>query len=108
MKYIEKLNALRVSKNLSVRQLGLMCELSVPSVKKILYEECVPLVPSVDKLCAALGISMSELFCGEGEIVIKASADTVALVAACELLSAETKSHLFWLVKNAIKPDAKK
>jgi transcriptional regulator with XRE-family HTH domain len=100
MNYIEKLNALRVAKDLSVRELGSLCELSEPSVRKILYKKCSPLVPSIEKLCATLGISLSELFCGTDEIVLKASADAVALIAIFDVLPTEAKSHLLWAAKN--------
>jgi transcriptional regulator with XRE-family HTH domain len=99
MKYIEKLNALRVSKDLSFRQLGFMCELSESAVKKILYKKCAPLVPSIEKLCAALGTSLPELFCDAGEFVFKKSDDTVALFIACDSLPAEEKSHLLAFLK---------
>lgn len=73
MNYIDKLNALRVRKGLNVREIGFMCELSEASVRKILYKKCAPLVSSVEKICAVLGISLSELFCETDEAGIKMS-----------------------------------
>lgn len=100
MNYIEKLNALRISKNLTFRQLGLLCELSESSVKKILSAKCAPLVSSIEKLCAALDISLSELFCPSDEIVLENSLKTTALVSACASLSIEAKNHLLWFANN--------
>jgi transcriptional regulator with XRE-family HTH domain len=102
MDYIEKLNDLRYKKGLSFRQLGFMCDLSESAVKKILYRKNAPLVPSLEKLCAALGTSLSELFCSTDEIILKNS-EIVTFVTACDSLPAEAKSHFFQFVDSLYK-----
>lgn len=92
MEYIDKLNKLRHEKGLSFRQLSLECDLSESTVKKILYKKSDPLVPSLKKLCAALGTSLPELFCGTDEFVLKNSSGLVTLVTAYSSFSAETQT----------------
>ena len=61
--YIEKLNLLRETQGLSIKELGLRCEgLSQSAVKKILLGHCNPGTESLMKLCNTLGTTMSELF----------------------------------------------
>ena len=79
MEYIDKLIKLRHEKGLSFRQLGFECELSESAVKKILYKKSNPLVPSLEKLCAALGTTLSVLFCGADEVILKNSGEIVTL-----------------------------
>jgi transcriptional regulator with XRE-family HTH domain len=100
MEYIEKLDRLRVSKKLSFRELGLLCELSESAVKKILYKESRPLMPSLEKICVALGITLPELFCEDDEIVITKNSETIALIAACDSLSSKSKKHLLVFLKS--------
>jgi transcriptional regulator with XRE-family HTH domain len=100
MEYIEKLNILRVEKALSFRQLGFMCELSESAVKKILYKKCAPLVPSIEKLCSALGTSLPELFCDAGEYPLKPSAETVALVSVYGSLPVDAQKHILGLINS--------
>jgi len=100
MNYIDKLNVLRIQKELSFRQLGFQCDLSESAVKKILYRKSAPLVPSLEKLCAALGTSLPELFCASDEFVLKGSAETVALISACAPLSSDAICRLAWLAEN--------
>jgi transcriptional regulator with XRE-family HTH domain len=100
MEYIEKLNVLRVKKSLSFRQLGFMCDLSESAVKKILYKKCAPLVPSIEKLCLALGTSLPELFCDAGEPILNPSAETVALVSACNSLPVEAQKYILGFINS--------
>ena len=100
MNYLDKLDRLRKRQKLSIRELSLMCDLTEPSIHKILSQKCVPFVSSVEQLCNALEISMAELFCGENEIVAAPDAAIIRLVAACSLLSDEANAHLLWFAKN--------
>lgn len=100
MDYIDKLHDLRREKGWSVHELGLRCELSEPSVRKTLYRQSAPLVPSIEKICAVLGVSLTELFCATDELVIKVSDETAAIIFAFESLSAESKSLLLQFIKS--------
>jgi len=100
MNYIDKLNSLRETKKLSIRQISLSCDLSEASIKKILSKKCTPLVLSIEKICEVLEISLSQLFCGTDEYVLKSSNETVTLLSACISLPTEATRHLLWLVNN--------
>ena len=94
MDYIEKLHILRREKGWSVLELGLKCDgLSAGAVRSILYKKRVPLVPSLQKICKALDITLSELFCEADEIVLKKTDAAFALAAAYASLPAEAKTH---------------
>jgi transcriptional regulator with XRE-family HTH domain len=100
MDLIEKLHKLRTDKGWSVLELGYRCEgLSPETVRSILYKRCSPLVSSVSIICDALGITLSELFCGADEIVVKASPEIRILISAFETLPAETKNLLCGFLK---------
>lgn len=103
MDYIDKLNKLRHVKGLSFRQLGLECELSESAVKKILYKKNAPLVPSLEKLCSALGTTFSELFCGADEFILKSSCEILTLISAYGSLPTETQTHFFQFVNSFYK-----
>jgi len=100
MEYIDKLKKLFYKKGWSFRELGLRCALSESAVKNIIYKKCAPCVPSLEKLCAALDISLPELFCGEDKIVLKKSDETVVLSTARIFLPTEAKKHFLQFVKS--------
>ena len=99
MKYNEKLNHIRWSKNMSFYELGIRCGLSESTIKKILYGNTVPLVSSVEKLCKALDVTLAELFCDKDEMVYKGTNETLALISIFNTLPVEAKKHLHDFLK---------
>lgn len=100
MEYIKKMDRMRIDKGLSFRELGLECELSESTVKKILYKKCAPRVQSLEKICTVLGASLPEIFCEADEVVLKKTDEIVTLIAVYNSLPAEAKNHLFNFAKS--------
>jgi len=104
MDYIEKLHKLRREKGWSVLELGLRCEgLSEETVRSMLYKRCSPLISSVKIVAETLGISLSELFRGTDEIVVKASPEICALISAFEALPPKEKNLITEVLNLCIK-----
>ena len=104
MDYIEKLHNLRREKGWSVLELGYQCEgLSEEAVKSILYKRRSPLVSSVKIICDALGTSLSELFRGTDEIVVKNSPEICTLISAFETLPVKEKNLIAEVLNLCIK-----
>ena len=104
MDYIEKLHKLRREKGWSVLELGYQCEgLSEEAVKSILYKRCSPRLSSLKVICDALEVSLSELFCGTDEIIVKPSPETRALISAFEALPPKEKNLVTEVLNLCIK-----
>jgi len=100
MDYIDKIDLQRVTKKMSIRALGLISNIPETTVKSILSKRGEPRVASIDKICSALGFSLSQLFCEKDEVIVKSADMPTDLILAFALLSEEAKGHVLWLAKN--------
>ena len=103
MEYIDKLNRLRYEKGLSFYELSLRCDLSESAVKKILYKKCDPRISSIEKICAVLGTSLSELFSATKKAAPKKSDGNDSFIAVCTPLPADAKSRVLRFVNGLCK-----
>lgn len=104
MDYIEKLHSLRREKGWSVLELGYRCKgLSEEAVRSILYKRCSPLISSVKIIGDTLGISLSELFSGTDETVVKNTPEICALISAFETLPVKEKNLIAEVINLCIK-----
>lgn len=100
MKYVEKIDDLRLKKGWSILELGYQCDgLSEEAVRSIMYKRRVPLISSLETISKALEIHVAELFLGADEFVVKMSQETKILISLFETLPAENKNLLLALIE---------
>jgi transcriptional regulator with XRE-family HTH domain len=100
MQYIDKLDSIRVSKGMSVRQLCLACDLSESSVKKILSKKCSPNIISLEKICTSLDLPLAQLFIHSDELIFKKTETNIAILDVLRSLPYEATDALLTFIKN--------
>ena len=92
MKVLDRIDELRKIKGWSVNQLAKQAGCKQSTINNLFARNNVPTIPTLEKLCTAFGISMSEFFSTSTEMVL--TDEQRAIVIEWEKLSEAQRKNL--------------
>ncbi len=97
MDVLKRINELRLAKNWSVYRLSVEADLPQSTLTNMINRETLPSITTLEAICKALGISVSDFFREETE---SERTDYSELEKYFNQLPDETKKAVFHLIKN--------
>lgn len=97
MNVLKRINELRLAKNWSLYRLSVEADLPQSTITNMINRETLPSIATLEAICKALGISISEFFQEEAE---NERTDYNELEKYFNRLPDETKKAVFNLIKN--------
>ena len=97
MDVLKRINELRIAKRWSIYRLSVEADLPQSTITNMISRETLPSISTLEAICKALGISLSEFFQEEKE---DECADYDELEKYFNQLPAETKKTVFNLIKS--------
>lgn len=97
MNVLKRINELRLAKNWSVYRLSVEADLPQSTITNMINRETLPSITTLEAICKALGISISEFFQEEKE---NERTDYNELEKYFNQLPDETKKAVFNLIKS--------
>ncbi len=97
MNVLKRINELRLAKNWSLYRLSVEADLPQSTITNMINRETLPSIATLEAICKALGISISEFFREEAE---NERTDYNELEKYFNRLPDETKKAVFNLIKN--------
>ena len=97
MNVLKKINELRLAKNWSVYRLSVEADLPQSTITNMINRETMPSITTLEAICKAFGISVSEFFREEKE---NECTDYNEVEKYFNQLPDETKKAVFNLIKN--------
>ncbi len=97
MNVLKRINELRLAKNWSVYRLSVEADLPQSTITNMINRETLPSITTLDAICKAFDISLSEFFREEKE---NEHTDYNELEKYFNQLSDETKKAVFDLIKS--------
>lgn len=97
MDIIKKLNKLRLERDLSVYRLAELSDINQSTLANTFSRGTVPSVKNLEKLCATLGVSMSQFF-AEDESPMQLSPREIELIRNFRKLPEELKRSIAGII----------
>lgn len=87
MDVLQKITELRLARNWSAYQLAEKSGLSTSTISSWYSKNLIPSIPSLEKICQAFGITLSEFFINESDTIISVTPEQATLIRATSRLS---------------------
>lgn len=98
MEILEKITQLRMSRNWSEYQLAEKSGLSQSTISSWYHKNLLPSIPSLQCICNAFGISLSQFFLDEGDSTVLLNEQQIRLIqASARLTPAQLSALLHFL-----------
>lgn len=98
MDVIEKLNRLRLERNLSVYRLAELSGINQSTLANTFSRRTVPSIANLEIMCETMGITLSQFF-ADGEQTLTLNKQEMELLSAYRKLDKNTQSAITQLVK---------
>ncbi len=101
MDVLKKINKLRLDRGWSVYRLSVESEISQSTLTNMFNRETLPSITTLECLCNAFGITVSDFFCEPEEKVI--ADDEQELSARYQMLSKDAKQSVLTILRELTK-----
>lgn len=100
MDVLEKITELRLARNWSSYQLAEKSGLSTSTISSWYSKNLIPSIPSLEKICQAFGITLSEFFVNDNDTLVSVTTEQASLIHATSKLSTEQLILLTEFINN--------
>lgn len=100
MDVLDKITELRLARNWSSYQLAEKSGLSTSTISSWYSKNLIPSIPSLERICHAFGITLSEFFVGEEDTFVSVTPEQADLLQAANRLSTYQMKLLTEFIKN--------
>lgn len=99
MNILEKITELRIARNWSEYQLAERSGLTQSTISSWYRKNMIPSIPSLERICAAFGMSLSQFFLEENSHAVYLTARQIELIQLANRLSPEQMDALLAFLK---------